>query len=166
LFHAGESSLFASQGVTLHVWSLSLLAIGLVLAIVIEYRSDKIPNWLTLVMALGGVGLALYDGAWGLHLLGFLTAFGLGIFGWLLGSTKAGFAKLLAAVGATTNPLFAVILVACVFAFGVAFRLFAPSANDAPTSHRQPRPYTRGSVVLAAGTLVTVGIFEAIRRFA
>jgi prepilin peptidase CpaA len=84
----------------------ALVAAALV-ATVIDLRTRRIPNELT--MALTGVGVALAaSGLSGISLWGSIAGFALGLAlmtpGHLLGATGAGDVKLMAAVGAVVGP--------------------------------------------------------------
>ena len=83
------------------------LAVGVVIATVIDIRTRRIPNSLTASMA--GVGLALAAaGLSGLSLPAAAAGFVLGLVlmlpGHMLGATGAGDVKLMAAVGAIVGP--------------------------------------------------------------
>jgi len=89
-------------------------------AAVTDYRTRKIPNWLTVPMAV--VGLAYHSFAPGgfgplLALAGFGVGFILLLLPWLLGGGGMGDVKLLAALGTWLGPVY--ILAA--FALGVGF---------------------------------------------
>jgi len=81
--------------------------ICVIVAAVIDIRTQKIPNWLTLPFILIGLGLNCYlAGNNGLisSALGLLTGFLLLYFVYLLGGMGAGDVKLLCAVGALLGP--------------------------------------------------------------
>jgi prepilin peptidase CpaA len=90
-------NLFLTLGVTLLV----------VTAAIIDCRTRKIPNWLTLSSCLAGVlANSFFHGLPGLFvsLAGLLAGFSLLIFVYLLGGMGAGDVKLLSAVGAFIGP--------------------------------------------------------------
>jgi prepilin peptidase CpaA len=92
------------------------LAVGALVAAVIDLRTRRIPNALTTAMAAFGIGLAA-TGVSGVSLgaaaLGFAVGFGLMLPGHALGATGGGDVKLMAAVGAIVGP--AVVLKAFLF---------------------------------------------------
>ena len=118
---------------TLPAWSVSLLAIVAVAAAVIDIRSRKVPNWLTLpAMALavaahgltGGMGL---DGE-RLGLVGSLTGLAVGLVPlavcWLaFGAPGGGDVKLMGALGALGGWEFAVRAMFLGFAAGAVMAL-------------------------------------------
>jgi len=86
----------------------ALVAIFITLCAVIDFRTQRIPNWLTMPAAVcglvysglapGGVGIA-----W--SLAGFAVGLALLILPWLLGGGGMGDVKMLAALGAWLGPL-------------------------------------------------------------
>jgi prepilin peptidase CpaA len=87
------------------------LVAGLCAATVIDLRTRRIPNLLTALMAVTGIGMAA-AGANGVSLaaaaLGIVVGFGLMMPGHVLGATGAGDVKLMAAVGAIVGPMLVV----------------------------------------------------------
>jgi prepilin peptidase CpaA len=92
------------------------VAIGVLIATVVDIRTRRIPNDLTATMAGIGVGLAA-TGISGMPLwasmLGFVLGLALMMPGHLLGATGAGDVKLMAAIGAIVGP--AVVVSAFLF---------------------------------------------------
>ena len=84
------------------------LAIGLLLAAVTDFRSGRIPNWLTFPMAGFGVLLHTVSQGWA-GLVFSLEGLGLGIgfllFFYIKGGMGAGDVKFLGAIGAILGPL-------------------------------------------------------------
>ena len=84
-----------------------LLALAAVAA-VIDWRSRRIPNWLNLVIAIGGLGLAMEGRlgvSVGMSILGLICGFILLFPAFALGAMGGGDVKMLAAVGAWTGPV-------------------------------------------------------------
>ncbi|QDU52074.1 prepilin peptidase [Gimesia panareensis] len=86
-----------------------VLAILLSVAVVIELRTDRIPNWLNLAGVFSGLVLMIFDHQWALHLTGFVVGFAIGIFLLGKGYAPAGFSKLLIAIGTVTGPVIPLI---------------------------------------------------------
>ena len=89
--------------------ALGLLATGLAAATVIDLKTRRIPNVVTLGMMAAGVALAATDAS-GISVRASLLGFVLGLLfmlpGYLLGATGAGDVKLMGAVGAVVgSPL-------------------------------------------------------------
>jgi prepilin peptidase CpaA len=96
------------------------VAVFVTAAAAMDYRTRKIPNWLTVPAAI--LGLLFHSFAphgWGplTSLAGFAVGFSLLLLPWLLGGGGMGDVKLLAALGAWLGPLY--ILIA--FAIGTGF---------------------------------------------
>ncbi len=109
----------------------ALVAFFTALAAVLDYRTKKIPNWLTVSAAVLGLAYHTFTpGGLGppLALAGFAVGFGLLLLPWLLGGGGMGDVKLLAALGTWLGPL--LILVS----FGVAAMLAACGAMAVMTS--------------------------------
>jgi prepilin peptidase CpaA len=87
--------------------SFAALAVGVLVATVIDIRTRRIPNALTATMAGVGIGLAaagLSGMSLGTAALGFVVGLALMLPGHLLGATGAGDVKLMAAIGAIVGP--------------------------------------------------------------
>jgi prepilin peptidase CpaA len=85
-----------------HLQYLPLLVM-LIIAAVIDVRARRIPNWLTLSLALSGLAMSLAQlGALseGQSALGLLAGLGIGLVMFILGAWGAGDAKLVAGIGA------------------------------------------------------------------
>src|SRR5262245_35870665 len=103
----------------------ALVALITATAAVLDYRTKKIPNWLTVSAALLGLAYHTFTpGGMGAvaALAGLAIGFSLLILPWLLGGGGMGDVKLLAALGAWLGPV--LILVS----FGVAAMLAACGA--------------------------------------
>ena len=85
---------------------LLFLSSGLLVALVMDVRTRRIPNWLTAGIAAGGFGLAFGGGSVtpAQAAFGLLTGLLLMMPGHLIGATGAGDVKLMAAVGAMVGP--------------------------------------------------------------
>lgn len=83
------------------------VAVGVIVATVIDVRTRRIPNTLTAGMAGVGIGLAA-SGASGISvgasLLGFALGLALMMPGYVFGATGAGDVKLMGAIGAIVGP--------------------------------------------------------------
>src|SRR5262245_17665313 len=85
-----------------------LVAAFTALCAIVDYRTQKIPNWLTMPAAIFGlVYSAIAPGGVGIgwSLAGFAVGLGLLILPWLLGGGGMGDVKMLAALGAWLGPL-------------------------------------------------------------
>ncbi len=86
----------------------TLVSIFVITAAVFDFRTKKIPNWITVPAALAGLLFhALSPGSAGLlwALAGFAVGFSLLLLPWLLGGGGMGDVKLLAALGVWLGPL-------------------------------------------------------------
>jgi prepilin peptidase CpaA len=100
--------------------ALAVLTAGVLVATIVDIRSRRIPNELTALMALIGLGLAaagMSGISLGASLMGTVLGFALMLPGYKLGATGAGDVKLMAAVGAILGP--AMVVMAFLFT-GVA----------------------------------------------
>lgn len=77
-----------------------VLAAVLVTAVCTDVRLRRIPNWLTVSAAAVGLILSVFAGGLGSSLKGLLIGFAAGYILWMLGTFRAGDAKLFAALGA------------------------------------------------------------------
>lgn len=88
-------------------FSFVVLVIGVLIATVVDLRTRRVPNVLTGLMALVGLGLAA-TGVSGVSLgtaaLGLMLGLALMLPGHVIGATGAGDVKLMAAVGAIVGP--------------------------------------------------------------
>lgn len=83
-----------------------ILVSGLIVAVAIDIRTHRIPNWLTGAMAGAGFGIAAGGGPVTLTnaALGLIVGLLLMLPGHLIGATGAGDVKLMAAVGTLIGP--------------------------------------------------------------
>ena len=86
---------------------LSGLALGLVVAAVTDVREGRIPNWLTVSLAVFGIGVHSWEHGWEGFLFS-LEGLGMGLaclmFFYVKGGMGAGDVKLLGAIGAILGP--------------------------------------------------------------
>ncbi|KAA0140084.1 prepilin peptidase [Gimesia chilikensis] len=88
------------------VWPvICVLALLLSVAILIEFLTQRIPNWLNLAGVFTGLALIVFDHQWAMHLTGFLVGFGIGIMLMSKGYVSGGFSKLLIAIGTIAGPV-------------------------------------------------------------
>jgi prepilin peptidase CpaA len=150
------------------------VALGVLVATVIDIRTRRIPNALTATMAGIGVGLAavgISGISLGASMAGFVVGMALMMPGHMLGATGAGDVKLMAAVGAIIGPgltvtaflftalaggVLAVIVAArrrrLAATFAGTGRLIA-SPTDAPREIRSAAPGSR----FAYGPAIAIG---------
>jgi prepilin peptidase CpaA len=123
-----------------------LVAVFTAVAAILDYRTKKIPNWLTVSAAVVGLAYSIFAPhgigplwAWA----GFAVGFSLLLLPWLLGGGGMGDVKLLAALGVWLGPLHILIV------FGVAAIVAAFSA-----------------ITILAASAVTDGFSVTKRRYA
>src|SRR5215211_5201799 len=93
-----------------HLQLLSLAPLGAMLCIAagIDWRERRIPNWLTVIMALSGIAGSFMGGhvaAPGQAMLGLLVGFAIPFVLFAMGALGGGDVKLLAGVGAWLGPI-------------------------------------------------------------
>jgi prepilin peptidase CpaA len=124
----------------------AIVAVFTAIAAILDYRTKKIPNWLTVSAAVLGLAYSTFaphglGPVWALA--GFAVGFSLLLLPWLLGGGGMGDVKLLAALGVWLGPLYILV------AFGVA-AMFAAFA----------------AISIMAGSAVTDGFSVTKRRYA
>lgn len=122
-----------------------LVALFMAICAAIDYRTQKIPNWLTVPAAILGLAYSMMApqgiGPW-LSLAGFFVGFSLLLLPWLLGGGGMGDVKMLAALGAWLGPL------AVLVAFGLGAVLAAA-----------------GMILVLAGSMLCDGLGVTRRRY-
>lgn len=132
-------------------------------AAVFDFRTKRLPNWLTVSMAAAGLAFhiavgAIKNGASGaalgaLHgLSGFAVGFGLLFVLWLVGSSGGGDVKYTAALGTWLGPvlIFYVILISVLLIAGAAIGVLAYEAVRLGFGRAQARYVTSGGKAKAA----------------
>lgn len=96
------------------LWILvAVVAVYLLTASVLDVRTRRLPNWLTVPMFAAGLVFHAVTGGWlglGTALGGFATGFGILLVLWLIGGGGGGDVKLMGALGAWLGPLPTVIV--------------------------------------------------------
>ncbi len=143
----------------------ALVALFTAIAAVLDYRTRKIPNWLTVSAAV--VGLAyntLAPGGLGpvAALVGFAVGFSLLLVPWLLGGGGMGDVKLLAALGSWLGPVLILVSFggAAVLAACAAIAIMAASAVTHGFSVTRRRYVGAGT----GGGAATAGSPSKVRR--
>jgi prepilin peptidase CpaA len=105
---------------------LSGLALGLVVAAVTDVREGRIPNWLTVSLAVFGIGVHSWTHGWDGFLFS-LEGLGVGlvclIYFYLKGGMGAGDVKLLGAIGTILGPGQVIFAFACAAMLGGLYSL-------------------------------------------
>lgn len=138
--------------------TLSVLTALLLFAVIIELRTRKIPNWLTLSGLVAGIALTVVDQLWTAHLCGMILGFVIGFVAFNYGA-GGGFAKLLTSVGTIIGPLAPVATAGVYFlllgSFYIASRFRVPPELLYEQEKQRPAD-ARGSLVVALGVAVSV----------
>lgn len=124
-------------------------------AAVIDLRTRKIPNWLTVPFCLAGMAFNLIWQGWAgfqASLLGFAAGFAIMFVLWLIGGGGAGDLKLMAALGAWLGPkpIVAVFLLSSLVVLVMsAVKLLARVAGQMVAPPGERRPHQRMGVTYA-----------------
>ena len=151
--------MFDSQIIT--VPALCVLGALLLVAVVIERRSGRIPNWLCLAGMLAGFALAASDGRWSEHLVGMMLGLLLGVPIWTMGWAGAGFVKLMIAVGTILGPVapLATMLVSLgLVVHYVVSRRFTVPAEAASEDEPSTPHLVHGSLIISGGTILGLAL--------
>ena len=145
-----------------NVATLCTLSALLVTSVVIEFRSNRIPNWLTFAGVLSGLLIAYFDRQWSTHLWGLGLGFGLAFVVFIFGMGGAGFVKLMAAVGAILGPIvtFTTTLVGIVLFLTLYFT--EPKVIPDELQYQDERPRinsVKGSLIALVGSIIGVVLF-------
>jgi prepilin peptidase CpaA len=160
----------------------TLVSIFVITAAILDYRTRKIPNWITVPAALAGLLFHAVMPGHGIlwALAGFAVGFSLLIVPWLLGGGGMGDVKLLAALGVWLGPLailavfgISAVLAACMAATAMVassvtlgitaarsrcLNLDHGGAAAATTPRAKPRRAVSFAVPIAIGTLVVLAM--------
>jgi prepilin peptidase CpaA len=144
----------------------ALVGIFTAIAAVLDYRTNEIPNWLTVSAAV--LGLAYHTFAPSgmgplLALAGFAIGFGLLLLPWLLGGGGMGDVKLLAALGTWLGPVLILVsfgLAAMLAACGAIAIMIGSALTDGFSATR--RRYVQSAS--GAGTTTSSGTPRKTRR--
>lgn len=133
------------------------IAILMTVAVVIDVKTRRIPNWLTVSAFVAGIAYHAFTNGWqgfGFAMAGFGVGFGILLVLWLIGGGGGGDVKLMGAVGAWVGPVCtlliflgsAIFAVFCVIVLMVRNRIkgkrnrdFVPApatTEDVPTNSR------------------------------
>jgi len=109
---------------------ITYLTAVLVIASLVDYRSFRIPNWLTFSTLAAGISYLTIMKGWEGFLFsisGAAAGFGLLIMPFIIGGTGAGDVKLLGAIGSFLGPhgIFAVFILSCILGAVYALLLLA-----------------------------------------
>jgi prepilin peptidase CpaA len=160
----------------------ALVATFIALCAIVDYRTKRIPNWLTVPAAVLGLAYSgLVSGGLGIgwSLAGFSIGMSLLILPWLLGGGGMGDVKMLAALGTWLGPLWILVafgLGSVLAAFGMvsvlAFSMFCDGysqtrkryvtvavngAGASPAAPRKARRVLPFAVPMAVSTWIVLG---------
>jgi len=163
------------------------IAILMTIAVVIDVKTRRIPNWLTVSAAVAGLAYHVFTGGWeglGFSLGGFAVGFGILLVLWLIGGGGGGDVKMMGAVGAWAGPLCTLLIflgssIAAVFcimimmakngikgsesASGSGSKPNSPAIENVPTNNRTAiKQYIPYAVPVAMATWM-VFLFQLIK---
>ena len=134
-------------------------AVLLILAVWCETRTNKIPNWLSVLGLIAGFVLAATDQLFLPHVSGFLLGFVFGVAFFVSGIAGGGAAKLMIATGTVIGPS-APIASSAISLLIVGYACVSYKLQSAPEMRyegEESRPgTTKGSLVIALGTALGV----------
>lgn len=136
----------------------AVVAVFILTAAVLDVRTRRLPNWLTVPMFAAGLLFHGITGGWsglGFALGGFATGFGILLVLWLIGGGGGGDVKLMGALGAWLGPLLTVMvfLGSTVIALAAMMALFFATLVQHGFSQARRRYFVRphAAVAVAAG---------------
>jgi prepilin peptidase CpaA len=135
-----------------HYDSAALIALFITIAAVVDFRWQRIPNWLTVPAAVLGLvyNLAMPHGIGVLpSLAGFAIGFSLLLLPWILGGGGMGDVKMLAALGAWVGPL----AILTTFALGAVLAAFGMIVVLSVSAVAQGFAVTRRRYATVGGTV-------------
>lgn len=136
---------------TLSLTFVITITLFIVVALVVEFQKQKLPNWLTGMGLLIGMVLMIYDGHWGGHLWGLLVGIVIGMSLWFSGFAGGGLGKLLFAIGLIGGPMLPIAIGVLSLAICGYFWISGRNSD-------QPESMTiKGSIVSAIGVALVVG---------
>lgn len=142
------------------LWSLvGVVAVFVLVAAVMDVRTRRLPNWLTVPMFVAGLIFHVATGGWGglgMALGGFAVGFGVLLVLWLIGGGGGGDVKLMGAVGAWLGPMMTIYVFfgsAALALLGMMLLFFNTLAHEgySRASRRYLARRTIGGAVAAEG---------------
>ena len=138
---------------------LALIGAILTLATVIEFRTGRIPNWLTLSAVAAGLDLAVADQNWPGHLAGLVVAFLVGFAAFGTGYAGGGMVKLMIGLSMIGGCLLSLVAVGISCLVVIYYTHINPAGETTAPEDEQPQPLiTRGSVIASFTTVVLLAV--------
>ncbi len=141
----------------LNVPVLSALFAILLIGVVIEFQSGRLPNWLTFTGLLAGLVVAFFDNQWSTHLWGMLLGFVVPFTFFINGMAGGGFVKLMTAVGFIVGPIVTLTTTPVMIAVLIFIYLTDPdSITQESESEQSSKTIIHGSMISLIGSLIAV----------